>query len=164
MHPNYFDCAHLPKDLARVSRPFGMVARMIVKNETINWQTLAEHTTKHTRVCEQQRKCLQKILHIAGTSRLDDCNRQHMLQVLLEAKDCAVRAALPAPSTPCYELRSPVKGTEAGLNEDALVGLLDGIMLKAHAYAAREPDVLSWRLQEALMQLRNHEPLQRLLS
>jgi hypothetical protein len=73
----YFEYAHLPSHLQRVSKPFGDLARSIVAEDGIAGEDGAER------------------LHLPRNAE-----RTVALRKLLESKDAAVRAALAKPVTP----------------------------------------------------------------
>lgn len=89
----YFSYKHLPKKLQQVSKPFEEVAQIVaIPTIRMNLDEQYNDLIKHIEnlpECEEREMALQKV---------DEAGKQYkyneVLRKLLEAKDCAVRAAL----------------------------------------------------------------------
>lgn len=99
----YFAYQHLPPHLQAVSRPFAELADAIASSPML----VPRHVFVALRatlndllvVDREEMQCAHKKLNQCWVEMFEDEEAHDSLRLLLEAKDCAVRAMLPLPAT-----------------------------------------------------------------
>lgn len=99
----YFAYAHLPPHLQEVSRPFAELAHAIVANPDDKMATRDQHyelidflNAIGATDIDERKEAADKLC-MARKEVVSFCTRD-ALRLILEAKDCAVRAVLPMPT------------------------------------------------------------------
>jgi len=91
----YFDCAHLPQHLQAIVAPFRVIAHKMVEQVDVATDVQGLRDEIRDNHDEDEAAEARRKLHRAEACGV---SLEVRLRLLLEAKDCAVRAMIPVPS------------------------------------------------------------------